>query len=66
MYRMTNLLNFFFLPLIRDRFRTTINVMCDALGACIIEHMSKGELDEVTGRELEEAVELAHLRKGDA
>lgn len=48
-----------------DRFRTTINVMCDALGACIIEHMSRGELDEVAGRELEEAVELAHLRKGD-
>ncbi|XP_043278230.1 excitatory amino acid transporter 1 [Venturia canescens] len=46
-----------------DRFRTTINVMCDALGACIIEHMSRGELDEVAARDLEEAVELAHLRK---
>ena len=39
--------------------------MCDALGACIIEHMSKGELDEAVERDLEEAVELAHLRKND-
>lgn len=28
----------------RDRFRTTINVMCDALGTIIVDHLSKGEL----------------------
>jgi Na+/H+-dicarboxylate symporter len=27
-----------------DRFRTTINVMCDALGTIIVDHLSKGEL----------------------
>ncbi|XP_034943107.1 excitatory amino acid transporter 3 isoform X2 [Chelonus insularis] len=49
-----------------DRFRTTINVVCDALGACIIEHMSRGELDEINARQQEEAVELAQLSKVDA
>ncbi|KAK0180901.1 hypothetical protein PV327_003234 [Microctonus hyperodae] len=44
-----------------DRFRTTINVVCDALGACIIERMSRGEL-EVNSRR-DENVELAHLSK---
>ncbi|XP_012258641.2 excitatory amino acid transporter 3 [Athalia rosae] len=47
-----------------DRFRTTINVMCDALGACIIEKMSKGEL--AAADQLEENVELTHLRKAEA
>lgn len=47
----------------RDRFRTTINVMCDALGACIIEKMSKGELAAVEARQQEDSVELTHLRK---
>lgn len=47
-----------------DRFRTTVNVMCDALAAIIIEKMSKGELDSADVAEgLQEATELAHLRK---
>ncbi|XP_008556923.1 excitatory amino acid transporter 3 [Microplitis demolitor] len=46
-----------------DRFRTTINVVCDALGACIIEKMSRGELDAATAKQQEEAVELTHLSK---
>ncbi|XP_024942759.1 excitatory amino acid transporter 3 isoform X2 [Cephus cinctus] len=49
-----------------DRFRTTINVMCDALGAVIIEHMSKGELDAVTINREEDNVELAQLRKTES
>ncbi|XP_015598908.1 excitatory amino acid transporter 3 [Cephus cinctus] len=49
-----------------DRFRTTINVMCDALGAVIIEHMSKGELDAVVINHQEDNVELAQLRKTES
>ncbi|KAF7397622.1 hypothetical protein HZH68_008844 [Vespula germanica] len=49
-----------------DRFRTTINVMCDALGACIIERMSKGELDVPTLNQTEDSIELAQLRKAEA
>lgn len=30
----------------RDRFRTTINVMGDSLGAGIVNHLSKVELDK--------------------
>ncbi|XP_014209087.1 excitatory amino acid transporter 3 [Copidosoma floridanum] len=49
-----------------DRFRTTVNVMCDALAAIIVEKMSKGELDNADAVEgLQEATELAHLRKVD-
>lgn len=40
--------------------------MCDALAAIIIEKMSKGELDSADVAEgLQEATELAHLRKMD-
>ncbi|KAG8041927.1 hypothetical protein G9C98_007231 [Cotesia typhae] len=49
-----------------DRFRTTINVVCDALGACIIEKMSRGELDATNARQQEEAVELTQLSKTEA
>lgn len=45
-----------------DRFRTTINVVCDALGALIIEKMSKGDLNEIIENE-ENNVELDHMRK---
>ncbi|KAJ8672978.1 hypothetical protein QAD02_004239 [Eretmocerus hayati] len=49
-----------------DRFRTTVNVMCDALAAIIVEKMSKGELESADVADgLQEATELAHLRKGD-
>ncbi|KAK2576396.1 hypothetical protein KPH14_005740 [Odynerus spinipes] len=49
-----------------DRFRTTINVMCDALGACIIERMSKGELDIPALNQAEDSIELAQLRKTES
>ncbi|KAL7296483.1 hypothetical protein TKK_0009924 [Trichogramma kaykai] len=44
-----------------DRFRTTVNVMCDALAAIIIEKMSKDELksmDSPVYEDLAEATEL--------
>lgn len=28
----------------RDRFRTTINVMCDSLGTILVDHLSKKDL----------------------
>ncbi|XP_076235338.1 cyclin-dependent kinase subunit 30A isoform X2 [Calliopsis andreniformis] len=48
-----------------DRFRTTINVVCDALGAYVVEHMSKKEL-EATATLQEETIELARVGKIDA
>lgn len=33
-----------------DRFRTTINVMCDALGTILVDHLSKGELSGASAR----------------
>lgn len=30
----------------RDRFRTTINVMCDALGTILVNQLSKKDLSE--------------------
>lgn len=48
----------------RDRFRTTVNVMCDALGAYVVEHMSKSEL-EASANTQEETIELARVRKAD-
>lgn len=45
-----------------DRFRTTINVMCDALGTIIVNSMSKNELagvpNEIHDAEPHELVEL--------
>jgi Na+/H+-dicarboxylate symporters len=37
----------------RDRFRTTINVLGDSIGAGIVDHMSKAELLKITQREAE-------------
>lgn len=48
-----------------DRFRTTINVICDALGAYVVEQMSKKEL-EASANLQEETIELARVRKADA
>ena len=48
-----------------DRFRTTVNVICDALGACVVEHMSKKEL-EAAANIPEEAIELARVTKTEA
>lgn len=50
----------------RDRFRTTVNVMCDALAAIIVEKMSKEELDSCDMTyELQEATELENLKNAD-
>ncbi|XP_012276011.1 excitatory amino acid transporter 1 [Orussus abietinus] len=46
-----------------DRFRTTINVVCDALGACIIERMSKDEMGAIPVSQQEEVIELSQHRK---
>lgn len=51
----------------RDRFRTTINVMCDCLGARLVDLLSVGELGAVTemdkfNAEPTELVELAKDR----
>nr|XP_034177437.1 excitatory amino acid transporter 3-like [Osmia lignaria] len=48
-----------------DRFRTTINVICDALGAYVVEHMSKKEL-QASANLQEETIELARVRKAEA
>ncbi|KAK9307275.1 hypothetical protein QLX08_002305 [Tetragonisca angustula] len=48
-----------------DRFRTTINVVCDALGAYVVEHLSKKELEANTNLQ-EETIELARVRKTEA
>lgn len=54
----------------RDRFRTTINVVCDALGAIIVASLSQGDLDNEKSRvaendrELAQAQELTELEKG--
>lgn len=32
----------------RDRFRTTVNVMCDCIGARLVDILSVGELDKLT------------------
>ncbi|XP_066597051.1 excitatory amino acid transporter 1 [Prorops nasuta] len=44
-----------------DRFRTTVNVMCDALGACIIEHMSRGEIENIEKEKADEQNEAIDL-----
>ncbi|XP_011307233.1 excitatory amino acid transporter 1 isoform X2 [Fopius arisanus] len=49
-----------------DRFRTTINVVCDALAAVIIEKMSMEELRRMDAPKSEEIVELTHLNKAEA
>ncbi|KAG5682973.1 hypothetical protein PVAND_012288 [Polypedilum vanderplanki] len=50
-----------------DRFRTTINVMCDALGTILVDHLSKGELSATNARlesgEPHELVELHHSKE---
>nr|CAD7589538.1 unnamed protein product [Timema genevievae] len=38
----------FVMFVLRDRFRTTVNVLGDALGAGIVDHLSKGELARMT------------------
>ncbi|KOC64854.1 Excitatory amino acid transporter 3 [Habropoda laboriosa] len=48
-----------------DRFRTTVNVLCDALGAYVVEHMSKKDL-EASANIPEETIELARVRKAEA
>lgn len=40
-----------------DRFRTVVNVMGDAIGAGIVYHLSKKELEELDTKNVNEAVE---------
>lgn len=51
-----------------DRFRTTINVMCDALGARLVDILSKGELGKADDLELDKVnadpQELVEIAKG--
>ena len=44
-----------------DRFRTAINVLGDAIGAGIVHHLSKGELDRETLDEEEESTDDAKV-----
>lgn len=69
-YSICTLINFLlFLLLYRDRFRTTINVMCDALGAQIVDIMSKNDIKASNDLELERAnadpTELVEIVKAD-
>lgn len=41
-----------------DRFRTMINVMCDALGTIIVDHLSRQELNDLEEGEPHELLEL--------
>ncbi|KAF7996281.1 hypothetical protein HCN44_001913 [Aphidius gifuensis] len=52
-----------------DRFRTTINVICDALAAIIIEKMSKDELQIMNQKQQQRSeleVELSQLNKDES
>lgn len=35
------------LLIFRDRFRTTVNVMCDSLGAILVNHLSRHDLKDI-------------------
>ncbi|XP_026763377.1 excitatory amino acid transporter 3 [Galleria mellonella] len=52
-----------------DRFRTTINVVCDALGAIIVTSLSQGDIEKTRAhqndREVASAHELTELGKVD-
>ncbi|XP_063385661.1 excitatory amino acid transporter 3 isoform X1 [Cydia fagiglandana] len=52
-----------------DRFRTTINVVCDALGAIIVTSLSQGDIEKTRAlqndREGANTHELTELEKGD-
>lgn len=58
-----------FLFIFRDRFRTTINVVCDALGAIIVASLSEGDIEKTRAldndREHAQAHELTELEKGE-
>ena len=41
------LLECIFLSILRDRFITVVNVMGDAMGTGIVQHLSRDELDEI-------------------
>ncbi|KAG6456174.1 hypothetical protein O3G_MSEX009606 [Manduca sexta] len=52
-----------------DRFRTTINVVCDALGAIIVASLSQGDIEKTRAvqndRDTANSHELTELEKGD-
>ncbi|VVC93292.1 unnamed protein product [Leptidea sinapis] len=53
---------------VRDRFRTTINVVCDALGAIIVASLSQADIEKTrqnNDKELATAHELSDLEKGE-
>ena len=49
---------FFFISLCRDRIRTAINVVGDAFGAGIVEHLSCNDLMSMDFMQCEDAVQL--------
>ena len=49
---------FFFISLCRDRTRTAINVMGDAFGAGVVEHLSRNDLMSMDFTQCEDAVPL--------
>ena len=49
---------FFFISLCRDRIRTAINVVGDAFGAGIVEHLSCNDLMSMDFMQCEDAVPL--------
>ena len=49
---------FFFISLCRDRIRTAINVVGDAFGAGIVEHLSCNDLTSMDFMQCEDAVPL--------
>lgn len=52
-----------------DRFRTTINVVCDALGAIIVASLSQGDIEKSRAlqdeRDHATTHELTELEKGE-
>ena len=48
-----------------SRFRTTINVLGDSIGAGIVYHLSKSDLAEIRGRRDAEAAEAVANGKAD-
>jgi len=48
-----------------DRFRTTINVMCDTLGAILVDHLSRHDLKDKPCLELGEPHELMELKSAN-
>jgi len=51
-----------------DRFRTAINVLGDSIGAGLVYHLSKKELEEVSNKKMEggfEALPMTEIEDND-